>query len=724
MYFGPFSATYITKALKDARSPDIFGWTPLHYAALLEDWEFQRWIFKPFQDEKRLRLHHLHDNMERTPIHVAATAGNRWALRSILLCLGEEEKKNALDAIGLDQTTPLHLATRMGLLDRIREILDGGSRHTLTHRDLWGREAIHLAASYGHDEIATLLLQEGAQPHSVDEIGMSPLRYLLKGDVDLKRVRPSDGLAAIGDSQVDTSDFIIREDVPDQDQASTTESTAEEQVLTDKKRKIFVEFALKKTDFHDRAGQTFLHHAVQSADTGTVRLLVKKGYSLNQHDMQGKSALHLAVLAGRRDMALLLLNGVEGFVAEPSAEDKQKETALMIAARAGHLELVKRLVLREYSDDTGIVLSGDGSESSWLLSGGGKGCDPLARNLEGRTALQIALSRNRDGNDVAQYLLRMHPLQRWPKDTEGESLLVTACRFNASIECIRAIIEQWPKHINDADPNFGQTSLSWACEKTNEEHVRELLAHDDIDVNKQAINWRNYTPLHIAASEGNSHIVQLLLDSPNIDVDRKDEAGDTPLDAGIRERHPEIVRTFLMHSKIHFDVRLEYLKRLCVHSYEDMHCILPVVFGGLPKEEMLKEAQILVELTEDLRDVQPYNTITRQALADPDAREKLSRPMHAAARLGDLDIMKDHKNHVHLADLDGDGWTCIEYANTYREEDLGPDFEKLVQQSRPLKDYLPSRTIPALLDLGDPGSEIQVTPCGVPNHGDCGFYGK
>lgn len=707
---------------KDARVPDLFGWTPLHYAALLKTFFLAEYTIDYSLDGEHM-IHQVHDKFKRSPIHVAVAACNLNVLEVMLAKPDKENKNSALNASGLDQMTLLHLSVKSGSEKCVKHILDQGvPEQTMHQTDFWGREPIHLAASFGYDAIARLLLEKGSLPYSVDELSMSPMDYLFKGDADLKTFTKTAGDTAECGPQV----IKVHKDLlahPQEPAVSDSTESSTKSDLVIRKREIFVKFALRKPDFHDRLGYTFLHHAVQQVDIETVRSLIQNGYDRDERDSEGRSALHLAILAGRREMALLLL-GDGGFFADPSAQDNQKETVMMLAARQGDLEIVKRLVVREYSTDPNIKLPENESPTDWTFRYVEKGCDPHAQDSRGRTALHIALEHEKD--DVAVFLLGINPPQDKPGDDKGWSLLLTACKNTLSVVCVRRILCRWPKTINDTDPDYDQTPLSWACEQEKEGIVNELLKSQDINVNKPATGWRNYTPLHFASSNGNNVIVDLLLGRAEIDVSAKDKNGETALDIAIERRDPKIAESLLASQKMEFETRLSSIKKFCVHSFEDMHAIVPAVFEQI--RENIGDGEIinLVSMSEHLRRTELYSVFAQQALAHVDTRKKLPQPMHTAARLGDLNKMRVLFNEgIQPSELDDDGWTCIEYANTYRNEKLGDGFTDFVKGYATSQSQDPHRALPNFWDYDHFGSGIELHECSVRGHQDCaGFHSR
>jgi ankyrin repeat protein len=684
-------------AARDVKSLDVFGWSPFHYVALLKDYD-SFWIVRELWKRHDIpKFHQTLDRFERTPIHVAVAAGSDQILQytiEYLEDLDSEDRENVLNASGLDQATILHLATKNGLYDRVKDILKMGRAQSVTRVDLWGREAIHLAARHGHHDIASRLLQEGAQPYHIDKIGMSPLEYLIHGDVGLREVQASDNPK---DMQVDQ----VEDGTPIPEGKDHVEPSETSDSLVIRKRKIFVEFAMKNIDYHDRSGKTFLHHAIQSTDIKTVENLMNKGYKVNQSDSKGSSALHLAVGAGRENLALFMLRNSGTFSVDPSAVDKQGETALMFAVREGYLDLAKRLISGVYFGNPDTKPSQSEVEDQRSPQDTqNEGCDPRTQNLEGRIALQIAISEGY--HEIVRYLLKLPKLQDEPQEFSGESLLVTACKQALPTDCVLAIIEAWPTSINDADQRYHQTPLSWACEGGSEEIVKLLLDMDKVDVNKQAQGWRNYSPLHFAARNNNASIVQMLLNHTDIKTELKTAGDSTATDLAIQSSHAPVVEAFLVHRKVDAQARLQHLKRIAGDSDEALHGIIRNIFVSLP-DKIIHDSDLLelLELTKTLQCTEPYLKIVERALTRESTwKDVKPKPMHVAARLGSLELIEKLCGRgVQLTDLDEDGWTCLEYADTYRSEPLGSQVRQFIQGKIPEDHRRKDQITPDLLDL-------------------------
>lgn len=100
-------------------------------------------------------------------------------------------------------TTPLlHVAARM---DRptVVEVLAGADREHLDIRDMFGRNALHVAALEDSRTATHVLLQMGLDPRAEDKLGFTP--------VDLAQARGNDAVLNI--MRAGNPDIALREDV-------------------------------------------------------------------------------------------------------------------------------------------------------------------------------------------------------------------------------------------------------------------------------------------------------------------------------------------------------------------------------------------------------------------------------------------------------------------------------------------------------------------------------
>ena len=111
----------------------------------------------------------------------------------------------------------------------------------------------------------------------------------------------------------------------------------------------------------------------------------------------------------------------------------------------------------------------------------------------------------------------------------GKVLFDEINKYNPDIELIKNLIHHsWIEDINiKSNHGFGLNVLMWASIEGNTEIVRLLLERPEIDVNMQ--DKYGYTALIWASRYGREEIVKLLLERPEIDVNVQDKYGYTAL---------------------------------------------------------------------------------------------------------------------------------------------------------------------------------------------------
>jgi len=418
-----------------------------------------------------LRVHKLLDNLGRSPLHAAASA-NTVSIRfdRLFVDSGQEDKKMAFSSGGRDGMTPLHLAVKSGNMGVFRYMIQrrGDLLRNIGERDIWGREAIHIAASRGSSDVTKELLLAGSLPDRVDLAGKSPVDYLLHS-------KPEDE----DDEQAPGSDDG-RPGLSSENVAPVNESKLEDERCT-----VLQQFAAAKPDYRNLAGQTFLHIAAQLVDAMTIRKLISSAkMEIDEQDSQKRTPLHCALIARNEAVAITL---IDEFGSSLSAKDANGTSVLMFAVSGYLLDVATRFLLEakkrhqlpneatkqlnekqttpaetKYEGGKSLAVckvdSRDSNQRTALhyavagerLPDGPdlikrlieEGCDPSARDSDGLTALHLALKKKDEEPAVSYFfsLAELPQIQRHPTDKKGTSLLIAACRSN-SMTAIKPILD-------------------------------------------------------------------------------------------------------------------------------------------------------------------------------------------------------------------------------------------------------------------------------------------
>ena len=157
--------------------------------------------------------------------------------------------------------------------------------------------------------------------------------------------------------------------------------------------------AKSKTTSTGKPMASEVHKAAGTGQLNELQLLESKGFSMTAPDADQNAPLHLAAYRGQKDVVDYLLSR-PGLLKDPI--DKRGVTPLMLAAGAGHLEVLESLLaagcdIKLKAQDGGTALhraAGQGYIKivERLLEAG---CDPNQVDLKGKTPLQLAQEKRK-----------------------------------------------------------------------------------------------------------------------------------------------------------------------------------------------------------------------------------------------------------------------------------------------------------------------------------------
>ena len=129
-------------------------------------------------------------------------------------------------------------------------------------------------------------------------------------------------------------------------------------------------------------------------------------------------------------------------------------------------------------------------------------------------------------------------------------------KFALDFEVVKLFITSKNINFNETDSN-GLTPLHYACQNGNTEIVQLILQHSEslnIDVNATDFD-KEMTPMHFACKYGHTEAVKVLLNNAEekrIDLKAWDEDGKTPLQVASKET----VQVLLDYANQHQDMNL------------------------------------------------------------------------------------------------------------------------------------------------------------------------
>lgn len=252
---------------------------------------------------------------------------------------------------------------------------------------------------------------------------------------------------------------------------------------------------------------TALHAAAKRGDGEIVELLVRYGADVEAKDGIMMTALHYACRAGHLDVIGILLDRK----ANIEALGSDRKTPLICAAEAGSSKAIEHLLKRNASprstDDTGMTAlhwaAYNGHGEAVIILSEKKKVSLDTVNKMGRTALHLAVMQSQFA--VVDILQRKGiPLDR-------------RCKA-------------------------GLTALHYACMADSFE-IANLLLLSGADV-EASESQHQQRPLHIVASKGSIHILDLLCDK-GASLDARNGIGDRALCVASRYGHTATVQKLL-----------------------------------------------------------------------------------------------------------------------------------------------------------------------------------
>ena len=320
----------------------------------------------------------IRDRGKRTPLHYATT---KEVAALLMLDI------NAMDQSG---NTPLHLAVDRGSQDIAELLIANGARVNV--RNANGQTPLYRAIAIGHNEIAALLINNGTDVNNIDGSGTTPLHKAAHyGTVKILKLLIAKGAEInIQDNQRKTP-LDIAVDLKLQDTVA---------LLISKNPDVNSE---------DKEGRTLLHIAVDFKLEDVAKQLIAKGAFVNAKNNLLQTPLHLAVAQGSQDIAeLLIANG-----ARVNARNADGQTPLYQAIAIGHNDIAALLIKngadvnnRDMCNTTPLHKAAHYGTVEILKLLIAKGAKIDATNCDGDTPLKIAETNWNPDREVAAKILK------------------------------------------------------------------------------------------------------------------------------------------------------------------------------------------------------------------------------------------------------------------------------------------------------------------------------
>ncbi|GFR58682.1 transient receptor potential cation channel subfamily A member 1 [Elysia marginata] len=411
------------------------------------------------------------DQRKNTALHLAVEAQSPEVV-SLLAKSGAD-----LNIDNANHQKPIHLAVELSSLEVVKVLLDNGVDPNC--RGETGNTPMHYAAGKDNGEIMRLLMKSGGKPCKKCDYGYYPIHIAAKC------------------SAANAMEAII-------EQALKCGYTRE-QILS----------------FKDRENNLPLHAAVNGGDIKAVEVCLKAGASVKTPQDDGSTPLHFACAQGNMDMIKLMEETQpDNFMEALFTVDVMKMAPIHRAALFNHVAVLKYLL--EHGAD---VDCRDVQDRTPLLLAAGKGC---------WGAVQLLISNNADVN---------------VKDGNNRNFLHLAIRFGGKLDQIGGDFVKGIKNLLNERDDFGCSPLHYASKEGH------LLALDDLIRMGAVLNPKNnqkQSPFHFAARFGRYNTCRRLLDSvygPNI-INETDGHGLTALHIAAQNGHTKVIQLLLQRGAV------------------------------------------------------------------------------------------------------------------------------------------------------------------------------
>ncbi|XP_071368602.1 serine/threonine-protein phosphatase 6 regulatory ankyrin repeat subunit A, partial [Centroberyx affinis] len=496
---------------------DQRGCSPLHYTAAVDtDGKCLEYLLRNDADPG------VRDKQGYSAVHYASAYGHTLCLELIasetpLDVLMETSGTDILsDSESQAPVSPLHLAAYHGHCGALEVLLS--SLLDVDVRSPEGRTPLSLACSRGHQECVSLLLHHGASSMARDYTRKRTAIHAaaMNGHPECLRL-------LMGNNEQHSSVDI---------QDANGQTALMLAVLSGHTECVYSLLSQgASVEARDRWGRTALHRGAVTGQEECVEALLQRGASVCVRDIRGRSPLHLASACGRVGVLGALLQATSSSHTNTHLTDNQGYTPLHWACYNGYDACVEVLLDQEafrkiqgnsFSPLHCAVMNDNEGVAEMLIDSLGAAIVNTT-DSKGRTSLHAAAFSD---HVECVSLLLAHGAQANTVDTHTHSTPLMMAALNGQTNAVEVLVSSAKADLTLQD-NHRNTALHLACSKGHE--TSALLILEKLS-DRNLINSTNaalQTPLHVAARNGLTVVVQELL-GKGASVLAVDENGYTP----------------------------------------------------------------------------------------------------------------------------------------------------------------------------------------------------
>jgi ankyrin repeat protein len=249
--------------------------------------------------------------------------------------------------------------------------------------------------------------------------------------------------------------------------------------------------------------------------------------------MMGRTPLHVAASAGHTDLVQWLLSAT----ADPAMKDKQGNTPLNDAVLAKR-DKIAQLIRQEHPSQRFVCPFSGGLMCQAAFDGNladikrfiVNGVPVNEPDYDGRTALHLAACKGHV--ELVQYLIESKANVN-SKDRFGGTALEDAVRHNFDVrnaKQVQTVLRGKGSSLRDAATNYTVRMCEYASKGMLDN--LKVLSENGVDVGQGDYDGR--TPLHLAACNGQTAVLEFLLKQKSVVVNALDRFGGTPYEDAIR----------------------------------------------------------------------------------------------------------------------------------------------------------------------------------------------
>ncbi|CAH0396205.1 unnamed protein product [Bemisia tabaci] len=375
-----------------------------------------------------------------------------------------------------------------------------------------GSKPLHITAKYGYEDIISALLEKKRSVNSIDSDGCTPLWIALDNN-QVKSV------------QVLLKDFRVNVNFRFNHRTPLGYATQEGNSTISK---LLIE---RNADINiiDNDRLTLLHYAIRKGLLDVVDHLLNRGASVHSKTKRGNTPLHIASMDGGLEIAKLLIDkGADVHVnCENSYKASCKGVPLQLAVKGCHLKMARFLIQK------GADINATDPHTHYTIKKGGTLLHWAVREYDLNFQEELIRFLKENGADVnsAAY--------------DGRTPLCLLVKHHGYLDIVRRIPTfATSPHLNsflDITSSTTHFLTTYRVEKGFIELTKELI---DAKSNINALASDETTPFSIAAENGNSILIELLLEQSNLDVSRSYH-GKTTLHIASEKGHTDVLKALL-----------------------------------------------------------------------------------------------------------------------------------------------------------------------------------